>query len=98
MSISREDVERVARLAHLDLGEEDAARMVETLGAILDYMAVLAGAPGEAPADPASGEAAPFRDDELRPGLAPGEAVAAAPQAAGTFFRVPPVLGGGDRP
>ncbi|MFO8060700.1 MAG: Asp-tRNA(Asn)/Glu-tRNA(Gln) amidotransferase subunit GatC [Bacillota bacterium] len=38
MRISREDVEAVARLAHLRLSEDEVRDMGEDLGAILDYI------------------------------------------------------------
>ena len=38
MSMSREDVEAVAQLAHLRLSEEEMHRLQDDLGAILDYM------------------------------------------------------------
>jgi aspartyl-tRNA(Asn)/glutamyl-tRNA(Gln) amidotransferase subunit C len=98
MSISREDVERVARLAHLEPSEAEIDRMTATLGAILDYMVVLAEAPALAAADAGAEAALPLRDDVPCPGLSPEEATAGAPGAAGPLFRVPPMLAGGDRP
>jgi aspartyl-tRNA(Asn)/glutamyl-tRNA(Gln) amidotransferase subunit C len=96
MSITRRDVETVARLAHLDLAPADAERVARELSAVLDYMAVLARVdPGtweEPPED-----AAPLREDAVRPGLAAALAVAGAPGADGGLFKVPPMLSGGER-
>jgi aspartyl-tRNA(Asn)/glutamyl-tRNA(Gln) amidotransferase subunit C len=97
MSISRQDVEAVARLAHLELSEDAAARMAETLGSILDYMAVL-GEADVADVHAEAGASALLRDDEPHPGLSPEDALAQAPEAAGSLFKVPPMLAGSDRP
>lgn len=104
MSISRADVEHVARLAHLDPDPGTLERMTRELGAILDYMARLADAEAEVKADEgasaaeataaAGPEATPFREDRVHPGLPPGRATEAAPNAAGDLFRVPPAIGG----
>jgi len=106
MSISRADVEHVARLAHLDPDPGTLERMTRELGAILDYMARLADAEAEVEAEAGEGasaaeatvaagpEATPLREDTMRPGLPPGRATEAAPNVAGDLFRVPPAIGG----
>ncbi len=91
MSISEETVRHVARLAHLELQEDEVAPLVDELGRVLDFVACLkadAAPSGERP----QGEA-PLREDvdEAWPGL---DATAEAPEARDGLFRVPPVMGG----
>jgi aspartyl-tRNA(Asn)/glutamyl-tRNA(Gln) amidotransferase subunit C len=40
----------------------------------------------------AAGEAAPLREDEVRPSLAPEEALRNAPEREGTCFKVPRII------
>lgn len=96
MSISKADVAAVARLAHLDPDAATLEDLTRDLGAILDYMACLAEAEREAGRESAEdgSPATPFREDAVRPGLAPGVATAVAPAASGDLFRVPPAIGG----
>jgi aspartyl-tRNA(Asn)/glutamyl-tRNA(Gln) amidotransferase subunit C len=97
MPISREEVARIAALARLALDDDEMAGMTRDLGAILGYVETLRAAPldGDAgEAEVSAPAATPFRDDEPRPALAPGEATEQAPGANHDLFRVPPVLGG----
>ena len=48
MSLSPDDVRKVARLARLELAEADPAHLQSQLSAILDYVAQLQQRPGEA--------------------------------------------------
>jgi aspartyl-tRNA(Asn)/glutamyl-tRNA(Gln) amidotransferase subunit C len=93
MSIRREDVERIAELARLELPAADVERTAAELSKILDFVAaldrLLAGCePTEfAPAD------APLRED--RPNgrrLPTADALAAAPESEDGFFLVPPIV------
>ena len=93
MSISKDEVARVARLAYLDLDAEEAAGMARDLGAILAYAARLPETEARN-APPPAGTATVLREDRVVPGLEPGEATAPAPEREGNLFRVPPVLGG----
>ena len=94
MPISRETVETMARLAHLDLDEAEIAGMVRDMGAILEYVDRL-----EAEDTPEAGETtpvrpeSPMRPDTVVPGLEAGEATRRAPGARGDLFRVPPAFG-----
>ena len=95
--LTRAEVERVARLAHLALTEEEIEMFTRQLGDILHYAQqiqvidtsgvpptshVLAGAPIE-------------RDDLVTPGLDREVVLSQAPDAAtdAGFFRVPRVIG-----
>ena len=102
MQVSREEVERIAALAHLDLTAEELARMQKDLSRILEYVAQLerVNLEGVEPmAQVAAAGADPeakLRADEARPGFTQEQALANAPQAAAGCFQVPRVLGGED--
>ena len=90
MSISRDEVRHVARLARLDLDEAEIAHMARDLGSILDYAARLKALP-HADMEAADEDAMPLREDRVEPWPEPGAAVAAAPDAWEGLFRTPPV-------
>ena len=95
MSISRGEVEHVARLANLELSEEEIEKMVRDLNGILDYVECLEGVDIEG-IDPASsaGAGTPLREDRASPGLDPGKATDLAPMAERDLFKVPPAIEG----
>ena len=94
MSITRDEVRRIAELARLEIPEERIDRMAAELSAVLDFADALkrldlSGCePGAfAPAD------APLRDDALDGRCLGAErALAAAPEGEDGFFLVPPVV------
>jgi aspartyl-tRNA(Asn)/glutamyl-tRNA(Gln) amidotransferase subunit C len=92
MSISREEVLHVARLARLALTDEEVERITGELGAILDAVGVVAELdladvpPTSHPLDLVN----VWDDDEPRPSLGLDEAFANAPSRDGDHFRVPP--------
>lgn len=94
MTITRDEVAHLARLARLDLSAEELDRMAAQLDDILGAVARVS----EVAADdvPPMSHAVPltnvFRDDEVRPGLTPEEAVSGAPAAEENRFRVPRIL------
>lgn len=94
MGISRKDVEHVARLARLELTEEEIVLFQEQLGRILEHAARVTaldteGVPPTAHAIELSNV---FRDDELVPGLSHEEALAPAPESEAGHFRVPRIM------
>lgn len=93
-AISRADVDHVARLARLALGEEERARMRAELAAILDYIDALR-ALDTAGVEPTS-HAVPLvnvmREDEPAPSLPLEEMLANAPDRVGELVRVPRIL------
>jgi aspartyl-tRNA(Asn)/glutamyl-tRNA(Gln) amidotransferase subunit C len=94
MPLSLEDVQKVARLARLELIDAELARMAEQLSRILDYVEQVQGldtAGVEPLAHPLPVQNV-FRDDEPRPSLSVGEALANAPARAGDYFSVPAVF------
>ena len=94
MTITRDEVAHLARLARLDLSADELDRMAVQLDGILGAVArvsevAAAGVPPMSHAVPLTNV---FRDDEVRPGLTPEEAVSGAPAAEGNRFRVPRIL------
>ena len=92
MSISREDVLHVARLARLEIPEGEVDRVRDELGAILEAV-------GKAELDleevePTSHPLAVvnvWREDDPRPSLSVEDALANAPDPVDGAFRVPAV-------
>lgn len=98
MKISREDVVRVAELAHLGLAPEEVDKYREQLDRILTYVEKLNELDLEK-IEPmtqvlhAGGDSHPeLREDTLRPCVAADPILAEAPDAAKPFFRVPRVI------
>lgn len=92
MAITREQVLHVAKLARLDLREDELDRLTSELGAILDAVSKvaeldLAGVPPTShPLDVVN----VLADDEPHASLRLDEAFANAPAREGDLFRVPP--------
>ena len=92
MGIERDDVLHVARLARLDLREDEVERLTRELGAILEAVGKVAELdltdvpPTSHPLDVVN----VWDDDEPEPSLALEEALANAPETEGALFRVPP--------
>jgi len=91
--ITREEVERVALLARLDLSPDEAARMERDLESILGYVAALSelDTEGVEPTSHALPLATPLRPDRAAAPLDPERALRNAPARAGTAFLVPRV-------
>ncbi len=93
MAISRDDVLHVARLARLELSEEEVARLGEQLNAILEAVGKVSELdladvpPTSHPLDLVNA----WADDVPRPSLPREEALANAPDPADGAFRVPAV-------
>jgi aspartyl-tRNA(Asn)/glutamyl-tRNA(Gln) amidotransferase subunit C len=94
MSLSLDDVRKVARLARLDLSDADLGAMRKQLSEILDYVAQL----GEVDTAGVEELAHPlpvvnvFRQDEPTPSLPVDAALANAPKRVGDYFGVPAVF------
>ena len=92
MAITRDEVLHVARLARLELTEDEIDRFTAQLSAILEAVAKvseldLSGvAPTAHPLDVVNVWAA----DEPRPSIPAEDALANAPDDEGGFFKVPP--------
>jgi len=94
MSLSLDDVRKVARLARLELSEADLARMQSQLSAILDYVAQLneLDTEGVEPLAHPLPLANVFRPDEPAPSLSPDAALQNAPNRVDNYFGVPAVF------
>jgi aspartyl-tRNA(Asn)/glutamyl-tRNA(Gln) amidotransferase subunit C len=92
--ITREDVERVARLARLTLSEAEKVELTSQLDAILTYMDTLNAVDTEGVE--ATTTVIPMtsvlREDVVKPGLSQEAALANAPDPADGFFRVPRII------
>ena len=92
MAITREEVLHVARLARLELSDEEVTRFREQLEAILEAVSKVSELdlsdvpPTSHPLDVVNVWAA----DEPRPCLSVEEALANAPEREGDYFKVPP--------
>ncbi|NAZ87105.1 Asp-tRNA(Asn)/Glu-tRNA(Gln) amidotransferase subunit GatC [Kineococcus indalonis] len=93
-AISRPEVEHLARLARIDMTDEELDRMAGQLGAVLDAVQQVTAAVTEDV--PATSHPVPLtnvtRPDVVRPGLTAEEALAGAPEAEDGRFRVPQIL------
>jgi aspartyl-tRNA(Asn)/glutamyl-tRNA(Gln) amidotransferase subunit C len=96
MSLSLDEVRRVAQLARLKLTPEEEQVFQGQLSAILDYVKQLEelDVSGVEPMTHAlaAGDQPPLRADELRASLSPDEALANAPAREGTTFKVPRII------
>ena len=95
MSISRQDVEKVALLARLQLADTELATMTDQLAQIVGYVDQLAevDTEGVEPMAHAMELANVFKDDQVAASLPRAEALANAPHHDERGYLVPPVLG-----
>lgn len=93
--ITREEVEHLARLARLELTDEETTHYADQLSAIVDAVARVS----QVAADdiPPTSHPIPvtnvFREDVARPGLDRDDVAAGAPAWQDDRFRVPRILG-----
>lgn len=95
MSVSLEEVRRIARLARLRFTADEEARLSAEMSTILDYMQQLreVDVEGVAPLHHVHGVENVFRADVPVQRLSRDEALAHAPDHDGAHFRVPKVIG-----
>lgn len=95
MAITRQDVEKVAWLARLQLSDAELATMSEQLAQIVGYVDHLAqvDTEGVEPMAHAIEQVNVFRDDVLTMSLPREEALANAPHHDSAGYLVPAVLG-----
>jgi aspartyl-tRNA(Asn)/glutamyl-tRNA(Gln) amidotransferase subunit C len=104
MSVSEQDVDRVAELANLELTASEKAQMLRDLNSVLGYFAQLneldtssvppmAQVADQLAAGSEAGASVPgLRPDEVVPSLSREEVMACAPDTDGIFFKVPKVI------
>ncbi len=94
MTIDRATVDHVARLARLDLSEEERESMRNELGKILDHVSTIQGLELD-DVEPTS-HAIPLRNvmraDEVTPSLARDAALRNAPESEDDRFQVPRIV------
>ncbi len=98
MKITREDVLKVAELAHLELSEAEVEMYQRQLDSILTYMEKLneldtsrAEPMAQVLAEPAAADVA-LREDAVAPCNVAGDVLAHAPDPSPPYFRVPKVI------
>jgi aspartyl-tRNA(Asn)/glutamyl-tRNA(Gln) amidotransferase subunit C len=91
MSITREDVLQVARLAKLRLRDAEIDSLIHDLAEILDYMALLdeLDTSDVTPTAHVGVECAPLREDRVLPVLRTEDTLSEAPRRGGDGFAVP---------
>ena len=102
MSVSLEDVERVAELANLELTSTEKVVILRDLNSVLDYFGQLneldtASVPPQVAEHLTLGVASEvatshLREDEIAPCLNREQVLACAPDTDGVFFKVPKVI------
>jgi aspartyl-tRNA(Asn)/glutamyl-tRNA(Gln) amidotransferase subunit C len=95
MSLSRQEVAKVASLARLALSADELDRMTSQLGSIVGFVShldELDTATVEPLAHPLDAKNV-FRDDVVKPSLSTAETLQSAPRHDGECFLVPAVLG-----
>ncbi|MBM9613125.1 Asp-tRNA(Asn)/Glu-tRNA(Gln) amidotransferase subunit GatC [Desulfobulbus rhabdoformis] len=94
MKITREEVQHVAKLARLDLSEDDVDRMTGQLDSILSYVAKLdeLDTQGVPVTTHTQNVVNAFREDEVRPSLDRDRSLQNGPDQNGEAFVVPRVI------
>lgn len=103
MSVDESELRKLADLARLGLGEDEARRLARDLDRLLGWLQQVrdVGIDADAQASEtvhAGERAMPLRPDVARPGLPRDVLTAGAPSAPAGLFEVPKVLGGGEDP
>lgn len=90
--VDRREVERIARLAHITLDNEEKEALAVDLGAILAYVRKLEELDLTFVEPHACNQSTRLRDDEVAAGLPVECALRGAPQRVGDNFGVPKVI------
>ena len=94
MQISKEEVERVAKLARLEITDAEKEVFSKHLSSILTYMDKLKtlNTEGVEPTATVLEQTNVFREDKARPSLPAEKALANAPESGDGFFVVPKII------
>ncbi len=94
MSVTKEDIRKIARLAHLHIEEQDYPSYIRQMNAILGYMEKLneVDTEGVTPMMNSLELKNVMREDVPRASLSQEEALKNAPLSGNGFFRVPKVV------
>ena len=92
--LSREEVERIAELARLEIPPDQGERLAGQLSQVLDFAATIQqlDLAGCEPTVFAPGDAELRKDEPDGRRLTPDQALAAAPAGEDGFFLVPPIV------
>lgn len=94
MAVTVKDVEHIAKLARLEFSNEEKQEFTHQLNEILAYVGQL-NKLDTSNVEPLSHVVElnnVFREDEVKQGLTPGEALQNAPSKSERFFKVPKVI------
>ncbi|MBX3237357.1 MAG: Asp-tRNA(Asn)/Glu-tRNA(Gln) amidotransferase subunit GatC [Nitrospiraceae bacterium] len=94
MKITTQEVEKVAKLARLEMSPAELPAMASQLSQILVYVQKLNtfDTKGVEPTATVLGQVNVFREDSVAPSLSAAEAVANAPETEGQAFLVPKII------
>jgi aspartyl-tRNA(Asn)/glutamyl-tRNA(Gln) amidotransferase subunit C len=94
MPVSKDDVEYVARLARMELAEDEKKVLTSQLNSILDHIEKLneLDTEGVEPTFHVLDVRNVFRDDEVLPSLPTEEIMKNAPARDGDLFKVPKII------
>jgi aspartyl-tRNA(Asn)/glutamyl-tRNA(Gln) amidotransferase subunit C len=94
MEITKQDVEKVAKLARLEVSSAEKEAFANQLSQILTHMETLKqyDTDGIEPTATVLGQVNVFRDDEIRPSLSVEKALANAPEREADGFSVPKII------
>lgn len=100
MKIDRELIERMGRLARIELSDREVEEMTLHLARILDYVRQIEAVDTEGvePMTSAVPLEARLREDVERPSLPPSDVFRNAPETTGGVFLVPRVVGDAGAP
>lgn len=93
-SLSHQEVKDIARLARLELSQDEVESLCAELSAILEHMDALAAVAtdGVEPMTHAVPMTLRLRDDEAGGSLSADLALSGAPDRAGDYFQVPSII------
>jgi aspartyl-tRNA(Asn)/glutamyl-tRNA(Gln) amidotransferase subunit C len=94
MEITKQEVDKVAKLARLELTEVEKSAFTKQLSQILTHVVTLKqyDTTGVEPTATVLGQVNVFRSDEVRPSLSVERALMNAPESAEGFFVVPKII------
>ena len=94
MKITRQEVEHVAKLARLELSDQEKEKLTDQLSGILTYVETLNSldTKGVEPTSHVLDIKNVMRDDTARPSLPQERALANAPEKAAGHYKVPKII------
>jgi aspartyl-tRNA(Asn)/glutamyl-tRNA(Gln) amidotransferase subunit C len=94
VELTKQEVEKVAKLARLELSNSEQAAFAKQLSQVLTHVETLKqyDTTGVEPMSRVLKQVNVFRPDDVRPSLSVDRAVANAPESADGFFVVPKII------